>query len=72
VSREITILDVVIRTFWLKEKYVIHGASSTNIVFKGHNEVPDVGRTEGLKLVHHIVKFFNLNNFHKYFAILIE
>jgi len=71
-SKETTILDVVIRTFQLKEKYVIHGASSTSIVPKGCNEDLDVGRIEGLKLVHHLVKFFTLKNFHKSFTIFIE
>jgi len=50
-----------------KEKYVIHGASSTNIMLKGYNEVLNVGKIEGLELVHHLVKFFTLKNFRRSF-----
>ncbi len=59
-SRETTILNVIIRTFQLKEKYVMHGASSTNTMLKGCNEVANVGRTKRLELVHHLVKFVTL------------
>jgi hypothetical protein len=41
-------------------------------MLKGCNEVSDVGRTQGLELVRHLIKFFTLKNFHKSFAILIE
>jgi len=41
------------------------------MIFKGCNEVPNVGRTQGLELVH-LVKFFTLMNFHQSFAIFIE
>jgi hypothetical protein len=41
-------------------------------MFKGCNEVSNVGKIEGLKLVHHLVKFFTLKNFHRSFTILIE
>jgi hypothetical protein len=51
-------MDVVRRTSRVKEKYVIHGASGTNIMLKECNEAPNVGRLEGLELVHHLVKFF--------------
>jgi len=71
-SKETTILDVVIRILQLKEKYVIHGALNTNTMFKGYNEVSNVGRIERLELVHHLVKFLTLKNFHESFAILIE
>ncbi len=60
------------RTFWLKKKYVIHGASSTNTMLKGCNEVSYVGIIKGLELVHHLIKFPTLNNLHKFFDILIE
>ncbi len=39
-------------------------------MLKGYNEVLNVGRIEGLELVHHLVKFFTLKN--KYFTIFIE
>ncbi len=71
-SRETTILNVIIRIFQLQKKYVIHGALNTSTVLKGCNEVPNVGRTEELELVHHLVKFFTLKNFHRSFTILIE
>jgi hypothetical protein len=32
----------------------------------------NVGRTKGLELVHHLVKFLTLKNFHRPFPILIE
>jgi hypothetical protein len=51
-----------------KEKYVIHEAFSTNIMLKGYNEVLNVGRIEGSELVHHLVKFFTLKNFHRSFT----
>ncbi len=41
-------------------------------MLKGCNEVPNVGRTQGLELVCHLVKFFTLKNFHRSFTILIE
>ncbi len=50
----------------------MHGASSTSIMLKGCNEVPNVGRTKGLELVHYLVKFLTLKNFHRSFTILIE
>jgi hypothetical protein len=56
-SMETTILDVVIRTPRLKEKYVIHGASSTNIMLKGCNEVLNVGKTKGLELSISLLSF---------------
>ncbi len=71
-SKETTILDVVIRTPWLKEKYFIHGAFNSSTLLKGCNEVSNVGITQGLELVHHLVKFLTLKNFHRSFAILIE
>ncbi len=40
--------------------------------WQGCDEVPNVGRTKGLELVHHLVKFLTLKNFHMSFAILIE
>jgi len=64
---ETIILNVVIRTFWLKEKYVIHGAFNINVMSKGYNEVSNVGRIKGLKLVNHLVKFLTLKNLHKSF-----
>jgi hypothetical protein len=41
-------------------------------VLKGCNEVPNVGKTQGLQPVRHLVKFLTLKNFHRSFAILIE
>jgi len=70
-SKETSILDIVIRISQL-EKYAIHGASSTSTMLKGCNEVSNVGRTEGLELVHHLVKFLTLKNFHRLFPIPIE
>ncbi len=70
-SKETSTLDIVIRIFQL-EKYAIRGASSISIMLKGCNEVLNVGRTKGLELVHHLVKFLTLKNFHRPFPILIE
>jgi hypothetical protein len=41
-------------------------------MFKGCNEVLNLGRTEGLELVDHLVEFLPLKNFHMPFPILIE
>jgi len=70
-SKETSILNIVIRTLQL-EKYVIQRASSTSTMLKGCNEVSNVGRTKGLELVHHLVKFLTLKNFHRPFPIFIE
>ncbi len=69
--KEITILDIIIRTFQF-EKYVIHGAFNTSIMFKGCNEVLNLRRTKGMELVDHLVKFLPSKNFHMPFPILIE
>jgi hypothetical protein len=42
------------------------------LCLKDTMEVLNVGRTQGLEFVHHLVKFFTLKNFHRSFTILIE
>ncbi len=62
--------DVYTFKFAIESTKEFGGASS--IELKRCNEVLNVERLEGLELVHHLVKFFTLNNFHKSFPIFIE